>query len=85
MERVHGRRAIGLDVTSVNMLIQTVGDIRVPQREWSTADRTLQRKQRTDEREMSALKAREGNCFQMAVVCVTCDKRCRKRNVTRKV
>lgn len=86
MERVHGWRAIGLEVTSVNMLIQTVGDIRVPQRERRTEGRTLQRKQRTvDEREMSALKAGEGNYFQTDVVCVTCDKRYRKRNVTRKV
>lgn len=33
MEKMHGWKAIDLEVTSVNMLIQTVGDIRVSQRE----------------------------------------------------
>lgn len=36
--------AIDLEVTSVNMLIQTVGDIRVPQRERGGLSRTLQRR-----------------------------------------
>lgn len=33
MEEMHDWKAINLEITTVNMLIQTVGDIRVPQRE----------------------------------------------------
>lgn len=32
MEKMHDWKAIDLQVTSVNMLIQAVGDFRVPQR-----------------------------------------------------
>lgn len=87
MEKMHGWKAIDLEVTRVNMLIQTVGDIRVPQRERGglRAGPCRGSKGLWDEVEMSALKASEGNYCQKDVVCVTCDKCYRKSNVTRKV
>lgn len=48
MEKKHDWKAIDLEVISVNMLIQAVGDIKVPQRDRRRSEvRTLQRKPRT--------------------------------------
>lgn len=87
MWEMHDWKAIDLEVTSVNVLIQTVEDVSVPQNqqgglrsEPSTGNKGL-----WDETEMSVPKASEGKHFQVDVVCMKCDKCYRKNNVTEEI
>lgn len=67
------------------MLMQTLGDIRVPQRERGglRSGPCRVNKGLWNEIEMSVLKASEGNHSQM--VCMTCDKCYRISNVTKEI